>query len=260
MPQKQTEAASASLSSSSTPQAQRAGELFVTTRWTVVLSAGRQAAPQADQALEELCRTYWYPLYAYVRRQGHSKEDAEDLVQGFFARFLEKNYLEKLSSQKGKFRAFLLASLKHYLANEWDRAGRQKRGGHLVALPLDWQTADTRYQIDPADQLAPDKLYDRTWAVTLLDRVLTRLREESVAEGKAELFDRLKPLLMLGKGAIPYAETAAQTAVTEGALRVAVHRLRRRYRELLREEVAQTLSEPADIAEEMRALLGAFSV
>src|SRR5207247_5376603 len=174
-----------------------------TTRWTIVLAAGRGNAPQADVALEELCRTYWYPLYVYVRRQTQTHEDAEDLTQAFFARFLEKNYLEKLSSEKGKFRAFLLASLKHFLANEWDRAHRQKRGGGAVTLSLDWQEADTRYQINPADDLSPDKLYDRAWAVTLLERVIQRLQDESSAESKSKLFDQLKPFLMLGATAIP---------------------------------------------------------
>jgi RNA polymerase sigma factor (sigma-70 family) len=234
-------------------------DLFVTTRWTVVLAAGRQQTPLAEQALEELCRTYWYPLYAYVRRQGQSQENAEDLVQSFFARLLAKNYLQGLSSEKGKFRAFLLASLKHFLANEWDRAGRQKRGGGAPHLSLDWATAHTRYQIEPADQLSPDKLFDRAWAVTVLERVLARLQDENAAEGKSALFERLRPFLMLGKGAIPYAQAAQELNMTEGAARVAAHRLRRRYRELLRQEVAQTLLEPAQVDEEMRALLGAFA-
>jgi RNA polymerase sigma-70 factor (ECF subfamily) len=235
------------------------GDIFATTRWTVVLSAGRKSTPQAEMALEELCRTYWYPLYAYVRRQGHSKEDAEDLTQSFFARFLEKNYLEGLSNEKGRFRAFLLAALKHFLANEWDRANRQKRGGGATLLSLDWQDADTRYQIDPADTLSPDKLYDRAWAVTLLERVITRLRAENVAEGRAKSFDVLKPFLMVGKSAIPYGQAAADLALTEGAVRVTVHRLRRRYRELLREEIGQTLAHPQQVEEEMQALFQAFA-
>ena len=235
------------------------GDIFATTRWTVVLTAGRQASPQAAVALEELCHTYWYPLYVYVCRQTPTREDAEDLTQSFFARFLEKNYLEGLSSEKGKFRAFLLAVLKHFLANEWDRANRQKRGGGVTPLSLDWQDADTRYQIDPADNLSPDKLYDRAWAVTLLERVITRLRDESAAEGKARLFEQLKPSLMVGKSAIPYGEAAAALDLTEGAVRVAVHRLRRRYRELLREEISQTLSDPAQVEEEMQALFSAFT-
>lgn len=224
----------------------------------MVLAAGQRSTPQSDRAIEELCRAYWYPLYAYVRRHGHSKEDAEDLTQGFFAAFLKRNYLEDVRSEKGRFRAFLLAALKHYLANEHDRASRQKRGGGQALLSLDWQDADTRYQIDPPDQLSPDKLYDRAWAVTLLEQVITRLRAESAAEGKAEVFEQLKPFLTVGKGEIPYAQAAASLGLNESAARVAVHRLRKRYRELLRAEVAQTLSHPADLDEEMRALFRAF--
>lgn len=223
-----------------------------------MLAAGRKSSPQADVALEDLCRTYWFPLYAYVRRQSQSREDAEDLTQAFFARFLEKNYLEGLRSEKGKFRAFLLAALKHFLANEWDRAARQKRGGGVTPLSLDWQDADTRYHIEPADPLSPDKLYDRAWAVTLLERVITRLGDESAAEGKAKLFEILKPCLMVGKSAIPYPQAATELGMAEGAVRVAVHRLRRRYRELLREEIAQTLSDPAQVEDELRALFSAF--
>ena len=224
-----------------------------------MLAAGCRSTLQADVALEELCRTYWYPLYAYIRRRGYTTEDAEDLAQAFFARLLEKNYLEGLSSEKGKFRAFLLAALKHFLANEWDRANRQKRGGGATVLSLNWQIGDTRYQIDPADNLSPDKLYDRAWAVTLLERVITRLREESAADGKAKLFEQLKPSLMAGKSAISYAEAAASLDLTEGAVRVAVHRLRQRYRELLRLEIGQTLSNATQVEEELRALFSAFT-
>jgi RNA polymerase sigma-70 factor (ECF subfamily) len=243
----------------SSPASNAPGDIFATTHWTVVLAAGRGSTPQADRALEELCRTYWYPLYAYLRRQGKHKEDAEDLTQGFFARFLQHNYLEGLSSEKGRFRAFLLAALKHYLANEWDKSQRQKRGGGVAPLSLDWQDADTRYQIDPADQLSPDTLYDRAWAMTLLEQVIRRLRDESAAEGKGKAFEQLKPFLMTGQDAIPYAEAAARLGLNEGAARVAVHRLRKRYRALLREEISQTLSDPADAEEEMRALFRAFA-
>jgi RNA polymerase sigma-70 factor (ECF subfamily) len=235
------------------------GDIFATTRWTVVLAARDRTASAADVALEELCRTYWYPLYAYVRSRSSSREDAEDLTQAFFARFLEKNYLDGLASEKGRFRAFLLAALKHFLANEWDRANRQKRGGGVANLSLDWQSADTRFGIEPADNLSPDKLYDRAWAVTLLERVIIRLRDENVREGKAASFEQLKPFLMSGKGALPYAQAAVPLQMTESAVRVAVHRLRRRYRELLREEIAQTLSHPDQVEEEMRALMTAFA-
>jgi RNA polymerase sigma factor (sigma-70 family) len=224
-----------------------------------VLTAGRGSSPQADVALEELCRTYWYPLYAFARRQGHSHEDAQDLTQGFFARLLEKNYLEGVTSDKGKFRSFLLMAVKRFMANEWDRANRQKRGGGVAPLSLDWQDAHTRYQINPADNVSPDKLFDRAWAVTLLERVITRLRDENSGEGKAKLYEQLKPFLMVGKGDIPYAQAAAALGLTEGAVRVAVHRFRRRYRELLREEIMQTLSDPAQADEEMQALFSALA-
>ncbi len=224
-----------------------------------MLTAGSGNSPQANVALEELCRTYWYPLYAYVRRQGYSREDAEDFTQGFFTRLLEKNFLEGITNDKGKFRSFLLVAVKRFLANEWDRANRQKRGGGTLTLSLDWQDAENRYQINPADHLSPDKLYDRAWAVTVLERVITRLRDEQGAEGKAGLYEQLKPFLMVGKSEIPYAQAAATLKLTEGAVRVAVHRLRRRYRELLREEITQTLANPAQADEEMQALFSALA-
>ena len=237
-----------------------AGDYFATTRWTVVLSAGRKSSLQSDTALAELCQTYWYPLYAYVRRRGHSKEDAEDLVQAFFERFMEKNYLEGLSAERGKFRAFLLASLKHFLANEWDKANRQKRGGGAQHLSLDWQSAADRYHLDPPDPAsATDGLFDREWAVALLERVITRLQDECIAAGKAELFERARSFLMVGRDAIPFAQAAKELGMEEGALRVAVHRLRKRYRELLRDEIAQTVSDPANIEEELRSLQAALA-
>jgi len=235
------------------------GGIFATTHWTAVLTAVRGGTPQAEVALEELCRTYWYPLYAYVRRQGHSRADAEDLTQGFFARLLEKNYLEGISSDKGKFRAFLLVALKRYMVNEWHHANRQKRGGGDVTLSLNWQDAETRYQINPSHDLSPDKLYDRAWAMVVLEHVITRLRDEHGREDKAALYEQLKPFLMVGKSEIPYAEAAVSLNMTEGAVRVAVHRLRRRYRELLREEIAQTLANPAQADEEMQALFSALT-
>jgi RNA polymerase sigma-70 factor (ECF subfamily) len=242
-----------------TPKPAATGGIFATTHWTVVLAAGRGDSRDADMALEELCRTYWYPLYAYVRRHGHSREDAEDLTQSFFARLLEKNYLEGVTSDGGKFRSFLLVALKRFLANEWDRANRQKRGGGVVPLSLDWQDAESRYQIAPANNLSPDKLYDRAWALIVLERVITRLQDESGTEGKAGQYEQLKPFLMVGKSEIPYARAAAELKMSEGAVRVAVHRLRRRYRELLREEIAQTLANPAQADEEMQALFSALA-
>jgi len=245
---------------SSTPESTAPrGDVFVTTRWTVVLSAGRKSSPHSDRALGELCQTYWYPLYAYVRRQGHTKEDAEDLVQAFFEKFLEKNYLEGLSAERGKFRAFLLASLKHFLANEWDKSQRQKRGGGALHLSLDWQSADERFQFDPPDPSSPDKTFDREWALALLERVIARLHDECLADRKANLFEQAKGYLMVGEKTIPYAEAAQNLQMDEGAVRVAVHRLRKRYRQLLRDEIAQTLDDPAQMAEELRSLQAALA-
>ncbi|MCB1128352.1 MAG: sigma-70 family RNA polymerase sigma factor, partial [Verrucomicrobiae bacterium] len=204
--------------------------------------------------MEELCRAYWYPLYAYARRRGCSREDAEDLTQGFFARFLERNYLEGLSSDRGRFRAFLLAAFNHFLANEWKREHRQKRGGGEKPLSLDWNGAATRYELAPSDRLSPDRLYDRAWVITLLERVLKHLESECADDGRGAFFEHVRSFLTMERGEIPYAATAAEVGMSEGALRVAVHRLRRRYRELLRQEVAQTLSDPGRVEEELAAL------
>jgi len=246
-------------SETSTPSTNPPGDIFATTHWTVVLAAGQRRSPQADVALEELCRTYWFPLYAYVRRRGHSKEDAEDLTQEFFARFLGKNYLEGLSSERGRFRAFLLAALKNFLANEWDRARRQKRGGGMTPLSLDWQTADTQFQIADTTEPSPEKAFDREWALALLVKVVERLHAECEAEGREKQFAELKIFLTAGKGELSHAAAAKALGMDEGAVRVAVHRLRKRYRQLLRDEIAQTLADGADVGEEMRALFGAFA-
>jgi len=232
---------------------------FATTHWTVVLAAGRGSTPQADRALEELCRTYWYPLYAYVRRRGHGPEDAQDLTQEFFARLLAKHWLAQADREKGRFRTFLLTAMSRFLANEWDRAGTQKRGGHAAHLPLDTTTAETRYEADAALTLTPDRLYDRHWAMTLLDRALARLRTEQEQAGKAKEFAVLSPFLTAERAAIPYAEAAAQLGATEPATRQAVHRLRRRFREVFREEITQTVAAPEEVDEEIRHLLVALS-
>jgi len=234
-------------------------DIFATTHWTVVLAAGQRHTPQADRALEELCKSYWFPLYAYVRRRGHAREDAEDLVQAFFERFLARNYLEGLSAERGRFRAFLLASLKNFLTNEWKKSQRLKRGGGETVLSLDWQTADTKFQVAATTEPSPDKAFDREWAVALLARVIDRLRNECADEGKTRQFDQLKVFLTAGKGAVPHAEVGRSLGMDEGAVRVAVHRLRKRYRELLRDEIAHTLSDSAMVDEEMRSLFGAFS-
>jgi len=235
----------------------RPGEYFATTHWSVVTMAmaGQQNPPAARQALETLCRTYWYPLYAFVRRQGYGPEDAQDLTQAFFARFVGKDFLSDVRRERGKFRSFLLASLKHFLANEWDRTRAQKRGGGRVFVHLDDATAEERYRLEPRDDMSPEKIYERRWALTLLDRVLSRLRDELVEAGKAEQYEALKPFLLAGQGAIPYAEVAARIPSTPEAVKVAVHRLRKRYRELLRAEIAQTVSSPGEVEEEIRYLL-----
>ncbi len=224
-----------------------------------MLAAGKKHTPQSDCALEELCRAYWFPLYAYVRRRGHAKADAEDLTQAFFARLLEKNFLANLDSEKGKFRAFLLAALKHFLANEWDKSQRQKRGGGAMHLSLDWQTADTKFQVAAVNEPSPDKAFDREWALALLAKVIERLQAECETEGRGKLFAQLKMFLMAGGGDSALAEVARALGLEEGAVRVAVHRLRKRYRALLRDEIAHTLSDDTMVDEEMRALFGAFN-
>lgn len=235
-------------------QPQSGGEsLFVSTRWTVVLSAGRQSSPESNEALSALCQTYWYPLYAYVRRQGRTREDAQDLTQAFFAKFLERNYLVGLSSERGRFRAFLLACLKHFLANEWDKDHRLKRGGHSTHLSMDWETAEERYRYEPQDITSPDRLYDREWAVALLDRVISRLKQEYTREGKADLFEHSRGFLT-GGATMSQAEAAALLGLDEGAFRVAVHRMRKRYRQTLQDEIRQTLTDPAAVEEELRSL------
>jgi len=243
----------------SAPGSTAPGDIFATTHWTVVLAAGRRHTPQADRALEELCRTYWFPLYAYVRRRGNSKEDAEDSVQAFFARFLEKNYLAGLGAERGRFRAFLLASLKHFLINEWKRSRRLKRGGGEPLLSLDWETADTKFQVAAVNAPGPDQAFDREWALALLAKVIGRLQAECAADGKAKVFEALKIFLTAGQGETATAEVALALGLEAGAVRVAIHRLRKRYRQLLRDEIAHTLSDAAMVDEEMRALFGAFS-
>jgi RNA polymerase sigma factor (sigma-70 family) len=245
-------------SEQTTPASSAPGDIFATTHWTVVLAAGQRHTPQSDGALEELCRTYWFPLYAYVRRRGYSKPDAEDLVQAFFARLLAKNFLAGVDNGKGKFRAFLLASLKHFLANEWDKSQAQKRGGGAVNLSLDWQTADTKFQVAATNGPSPDQAFDREWALALLAKVIERLQKECEADGKAKLFEQLKIFLTAGKGESAQGEMAKTLGMEEGAVRVAVHRLRKRYRALLRDEIAQTLADEKQVDEEMRALFGAF--
>lgn len=233
---------------------------FAPTRWTMVLAAvGGGEAGQGREALERLCATYWYPLYAFVRRQGYGAHDAQDLTQGFFARLLEKKDLAAVDRAKGKFRSFLLAALQHYLANEWDRAQAQKRGGGVALLSIDDAEAERRYHEEPAEQMTAEQLFDRRWALTLLDRVLARLGDEMRSEGRDAHFEALKFCLTGERGAA-YGEIASRLGTSEGALKVAVHRLRDRYRALLRAEIAETVGSDAEVDEELRQLFSALSV
>jgi RNA polymerase sigma-70 factor (ECF subfamily) len=236
------------------------GGQFRTTQWTMVLAAGRRSSPGARDALETLCRIYWYPLYAYVRRQGHSAPDAQDLTQAFFARLLEKNIAGKADRAAGKFRSFLLASLKHFLAHEWRRAGAQKRGGGHAILSLDLASGENRYLLEPVDELTAEKIYMRRWALTLLEQTLAKLRDEFAASGKLELFEHLKSYLGDGEGTVPYHQIGAALGKTEGAIKVAVHRLRERCREVLRAEISETVSDPKEVDDELRDLFAAVSL
>src|SRR5213082_1235394 len=235
-----------------------APQWFATTHWSIVLAASRQTSPQATEALEKLCRAYWYPLYAYVRRQGYGPHDAQDLTQGFFTRLLEKNYLAQAERQKGRFRSFLLAALKHFLSDEQDRARAQKRGGGQAIISLDEQTAEGRYCLDPADVMSAEKLFERRWALTLLEQARARLRDEYVAAGKAVIYDQLG-IMEAEEKKVSYAESAASLGTTESAIKSAVPRLRRRYVELVREQIAHTVNSPSEIDEEIRYLIAVIS-
>ena len=240
-------------------KAPHTGEQFAPTRWSVVLAAGQKVSPQAQEALATLCQTYWYPLYAYMRRRGHGPHDAEDLTQAFFARLLEKEYLAHLKREGGRFRSFLLTAVQAFLANEWDRQHAQKRGGGHALVSIDRDTAESRYSREPSHTLTPEKIYERHWAEALLDRVMAQLRQEFVAAGKTRLFDHLSPSLSRERGAVPYASIAAQLGTSEAAIKMAVQRLRSRYRALLRAEIAQTVASPQEVEEEIRHLFSAFS-
>lgn len=244
-------------SSQDTPGTGR--QWFTTTHWSVVLAAGQGASPQATDALGKLCRTYWHPLFLYVRRLGHNAEQAQDLTQEFFARLLEKNYIEAADPEKGRFRSFLLTAFKRFLANEWDRANRQKRGGGQHVISLDEMNVEGKFLAEPTDPMTPEKAFDRRWALRLLEEVLNRLEKEYSANGKSKVFEELQVLLTGEKSQSPYVEIAARLRMSEGTLKVTVHRLRQRYRELLRLEVANTVASPEDIDGEIRHLFAAIS-
>jgi RNA polymerase sigma-70 factor (ECF subfamily) len=230
---------------------------FRTTRWSLVRAAGGGAAPGSREALEELCRTYWYPLYAYARRAGHGAEDAQDLVQGFFARFLARNYLAGLD-ESARFRSYLLGALRNHRANEGERARALKRGGGEAPLSIDLCDAEQRYAREPADPATPERLYARKWALTVLERVLERLRLEQEELGRAALFERLRPFLVASETGESLAGVARELGLGDSAARVAVHRLRTRYRELLLQEVAHTVDRPQDVEDELRELFAAL--
>jgi RNA polymerase sigma factor (sigma-70 family) len=231
---------------------------FATTHWSLIVAAAKGSSPQARGALEALCASYWYPVYAFVRRRGEKAEDASDLTQGFFARLLEKEYLEDADRERGRFRTFLLAAVSHFLSNERVRANTQKRGGGTILLSLDFGKGEERYQQEPSDHWTAEKLFDRRWALTLLDQAVTLLRQDYAASGKESTFEELKAFLTGDSGLPAYEQTAARLAISPGAVKVAVHRLRQKYRESLRQLIAQTVAAEEDIDGELQVLLAAL--
>jgi RNA polymerase sigma-70 factor (ECF subfamily) len=246
-------------SDAAAPEAAPPKGCFSATRWTVVLTAARSDTTHARDALAQLCQMYWYPLYAYVRRRGYAPPDAEDLTQAFFARVIEERLIASADKEKGRFRSFLVTRLNHFLADEWDRFKAQKRGGGQRLIPLEDDTAETRYQLELVDDRSPDRLFEYRWAMTLLERVFDRLRHEYETDGKSALFDELKGCLVQARAMVSYAEVGARLGMSEGALRVAVHRMRHRYRDLLRAEIAETVSGPDEVEEELRHLFGVLA-
>lgn len=226
--------------------------MFPATRWTIVLAAANEPSTESRAALERLCESYWYPLYAFVRRSGYSPCDAEDLTQEFFARLLEHNWIAQADRHKGRFRSFLLMALKRFLAKEWDKAKALKRGGQVRFVPFEVGMAETRYSREPEDTRTPEQVFEKEWALTLLQTVLNRLRHAYIQDGKAALFEKLESTLIGSRETQPYAALAEQLGMTEGAVKVAVHRLRERYRECLKEEIAQTITSEAEADEELR--------
>jgi RNA polymerase sigma factor (sigma-70 family) len=229
---------------------------FVSTQWSLVLAAGQGSNDtHVSEALEILCRIYWYPLYAYIRRRGYSPGDAEDLTQEFFARLLAKDYLARADPHAGKFRSFLLAGVNYLLCDEWDKARRLKRGGGQRVISFDEEAAEARYRLEPADKITPERVFERSWVATLLERAANRLREEYAAEGKSALYDQLTEFRLDASGQRAYGEVAAQLGQSESAVKSAILRLRRRHHQLVREEITQTVANPSDVDGEIRYLL-----
>jgi RNA polymerase sigma factor (sigma-70 family) len=231
---------------------------FPTTAWTQVLSAGRRSDTQGTGALASLCERYWQPIYAYVRRRGFSSDEAQDLTQEFFARVLEKNYIERADRSKGRFRSFLLSSLQYFLCDEGDRQRALKRGGGQASLPFEVHDGEECYRQEPRHDETPERIFERRWALALLDRVLLRLREDCIRHGRGEHFDRLKGFL-LERGDAPYAAVAADLGMSEGALKVAIHRMRKKYRDFFRDEIADTVDSPDEVQGEIQYLLNALN-
>jgi len=248
-----------STSSQSSDDEQGKRVSFPPTHWSAVLSAGQPGSSEAAAALARLCQMYWYPLYVFVRRQGHNSNDAQDLVQGFFAQVLEKNYIGDADPAKGRFRSFLLLALKRFMANESDRSHRQKRGGGHEIISLDEEKTESRYRAEPADEMSPEKAFDRRWAMTMLQQVMARLEAEFADSDRACLFAELKVFLGGEERANSYAEIAQRLRTTEGTVKVTVHRLRQRYRELLRLEIASTVDGPEAIDDKICELFAALS-
>ncbi len=244
---------------SSKPPSEPAGRAFVTTRWSLVLRAAAASdSISVNDALGTLCQTYWYPLYCYARRRGYSPQDAEDLTQEFFARVIEGSWLAQADHERGRFRAFLLASFKHFLANEWERATAQKRGGGQVVISID-DAAESRYRLEPVTHTTPETLFERGWAMALLRDVLARLEAEFESQGKREWLEAMRPALTEDRTEIRHVAIAEALHISEGAARVAVHRLRKRYRQLIQEAVLGTIANPDDIDDEMRHLFHVLS-
>ena len=241
------------------PHCDMSERAFPTTRWTLIMAAARGSTAGGRPALAELCERYWAPLYAYARRGGHTVEEAQDLTQAFFTRFIEKDHVRAADPVRGRFRSFLLTSFKHFMSNERDRERAQKRGGGQLLLSLDFETAEASYRLEPAETLTPDALFERRWALELIDRVSGQLAAERARAGASETFEQLKDSLIGNRDEGKYAETARALGTTEGALRVTVHRLRRRFRALLRAEIAATVSEDSEIEGEIRYLIEAVS-
>ena len=231
---------------------------FATTRWSLVVAAAKSPSPQARAALEVLCGSYWYAVYAFVRRRGDPVDDARDLTQEFFARLLEKDYLEAADRERGRFRTFLLTAVSHFLSNERERACAQKRGGDVIKFSLDFERGEERYQQEPADHWTAEKIFDRRWALTLLDQAVALLKQDYSDSGKGTLFEQLKVFLTGDSGAPAYEESAARLNMSPGAVKVAVHRLRQKYRESLRQLIAQTVAVEEDIESEVHVLLSAL--